>query len=144
MKKYLFTLLFMAVALIGAVTVASCGDDDFENSANKRYTFVVEAKLRTTKSEFKDEVAQKENDVNASLNRLFIAAELDRPMTTGQASIAWMNFINKFNSDHQAEADKQGVYYGDRDFTLTVTMRIKGSTEDFQTKTYKPNPLLFL
>lgn len=142
MKKIFSMFAFVAIMILGAVTLASCdkNDDNTGNAGDKHtYTFVAEFNTSTLPKETLDALNQyikKSTESNPNFKTL--------NCTSGDAAIFWMDVVeNQMKKPIQDIVDENAKEMKDRSLSLTLKM-IEDGTKEFKSKTWTPSPGVFL
>lgn len=132
MKKNLFTLLFMAVALFSAATLVSCGDDDEPVSVKNKFTVTFE--INTSDPEVRESAAYKAvvADMHAHMQKL---TQQQFYLTDEQANDQWNQLEYDVKNDVQNYLDIKAKALNDRTLSCTLTM-LKNGVE-FRHKDWK-------
>ncbi len=81
MKKYLYTLLFMAVALFSATMLSSCGDDDEPASVKSKFTLTFEINTNDPKvkesAEYKAVVADMQSKLQGMTKKEYYLTDAE-------------------------------------------------------------------
>lgn len=134
---------FAAAIVLGAFTLASCGDDDDDNggSGDAISTFTISFKTKSEKPGSEQVVAAMDAVWDAKIKEMG-----DRVTIKGtnlQADALWMNTESWAGPLVQTTIDEAAKDFEDK--TLSVTMMlIKDGKTVYKEKVYTPNPLLFL
>ena len=142
MKKIFSMFAFVAIMILGAVTLASCDKNDAtDTGVNDKHKF-------TFKGEFYSNNVTKEDldKVNQHVQSVIDTEPYFKPLTCteGDASIYWFGeFENKVNSLFQGMVDESAKKLNDPTLTFTLKM-IEDGTKEFKSKTWTPSPLIFL
>ena len=142
MKKVLFCLMAIVSVLLAAVTLTSCEKKEdilSVNDTKHTYTFKTVYASKDASNQASIEVLNKRiEEQNKSI-------EVFQPqtLTSAEAAIYWMsNVENQMNSKMQGFIDAAAKEVDDRTLTITVLMLQDG--KEFKSKTWTPNPLIFL
>lgn len=141
MKKIISMFAFVAIMVLGAVSLASCDkNDSTDTGVNDKHKF-------TFKGEFYSDNATKED---LDIVNKYVQSVIDKDpnfepitCTEGNASILWRNIETQANSLIQGMVDENAKKLNDRTLTYTITM-IEDGNKEFHKKTWTPNPLIFL
>lgn len=142
MKKIISMFAFVAIMVLGAVSLASCDkNDSTDTGVNDKHKF-------TYRGAFYSDNATKEalDIVNKHVQSVIDSDPYFKPLTCteGDASIYWFGeFENSVNSLFQGMVDENAKKLNDPTLTFTLKM-IEDGNKEFKTKTWKPSPLLFL
>lgn len=92
MKKNLFTLLFMAVALFSAAMLVSCGDDDDPTSVKSKFTVTFEVNTSDPKvkesAEYKAVVADMQEKTQKLTQMQFYLTDTEADQEWGKLEMA--------------------------------------------------------
>lgn len=139
MKKIFSMFAFVAIMILGAVTLASCdkNDDNTSTGTKHSYTFRAEYSSDNLPKDSIDKVNEFYKKVMENDSKL-------KPITCteSEASILWYNIETQGNSEMQAMVDEQAKALKDR--TLAFTIKMLQDGKDYKKKTWTPSPLLFL
>lgn len=137
MKKFFTMFAFAAAIVLGAFTLASCGDDDVKTPEAEKFSFTFEGEINSTNPQTLSDPDWEE--ARAEFSRRFKNSSQDYNVvgTNLQADMAWANYLN---SPVYAQLTTELNEYAKKvnDLTITLTIKLmKNGKEVHQQKIYK-------
>ncbi|MCQ2244181.1 MAG: hypothetical protein MJZ32_07970 [Bacteroidaceae bacterium] len=136
MKKYLYTLLFMAVALISAATLASCGDDDEPVSRKNKFTLTFEVNTNNPEvresAAYKTVVANMQAEIQEQTKREFYLTDTEADHEWGK-----LEFALRSNYGIQTLLDNYAKLLNDK--TLSCSFKMLKEGKVYQHYDWKTN-----
>lgn len=135
MKKTLYMLLFMAVALFSAATMVSCGDDDDEIiSLTDKYTITFE--VNTSDPKVKDTEAYKVFIANMQ-TKLQKLTEMEFYLSDLQAKSEWLTIEMTLKNDTDIQNKLNALAKALDDTTLSCSLKMLKNGKDWKSLEWK-------
>ena len=135
MKKYLYMLLFMAVALFSATTLVSCGDDEDEIiSLTDKYTITFE--VNTSDPKVKESEAYK-SFIAKMQTKLQKLTKQEYYLSDMQARAEWLGIEMGLKNDSEIQNLLDVLAKSLDDTTLSCTLKMLKNGNDWKSLEWK-------
>ncbi len=134
MKKNLFMLLFMAVALFSAATMVSCGDDDEVIDLTDKYTLAFE--VNTSNPKVMESEAYKAFVANMQ-TRLQKLTKQEFYLTDLQAKAEWLTIEMSLKNDTEIQNLLDALAKSLDDTTLSCSLKMLKNGNEWKSLDWK-------
>ena len=132
MKKFLSMFAFAAAIVLGAFTLASCGNDDDEPS-DPKHNYSLKVEMKTSLTDKKQTAEEYSQAVKEEMEKFMTSRE----MTEREAGVWWMAYINDDTVLRGIKllVDDCAKTINDPFLACTITLMKDGQPDGFHTKT---------